>query len=215
MAENIDRRAALLRAFEFIYKSDISGDYHEFGVGKGVSLVRALKANAHWRREFGHDRIRRFFAYDSFEGLPVPQSEDLLDGYNVFKPGQFATHPDEVASAIAAAGLADEAVEFVVGRFDATLPARAAVADAGIRTAAIVHIDCDYYSSARTCLAYIGDRLIDGAVLLFDDWFCYRGRPDRGVRRAFDEWQVGGGWSVSEYFTYSWAGKAFIVALRP
>ena len=29
----------------------------------------------------------------------------------------------------------------------------------------------------------------DGSIIIFDDWFAFRGHPHRGERRAFDEWR--------------------------
>jgi hypothetical protein len=75
----------------------------------------------------------------------------------------------------------------------------------------IAHIDCDLYSSALDCLNFLDGRLADGAILLFDDWFCFRGHRDHGVRAALEVWSCGKKYDLIEYFSYSWAGKAFIV----
>ena len=212
MVGGIDRPGALDKAFEFIYKSESDGDYYEFGVYQGVSLARAVRADMGWRKKTGRCHVSRFFGFDSFEGFPPFAEADALEGYGVCQPGQFAnTSLDAVRAEIAREQMPIDAVTLIPGFFSQSLKSdttRAALADSRV---AIAHIDCDLYSSAQECLEFLDGRLIDGAVLLFDDWYCYRGRPDRGVRKAFVEWQASCAYLVSEYFGYSWAGRAFIV----
>lgn len=38
-------------------------------------------------------------------------------------------------------------------------------------------------------LEFVTDLLVDGTILIFDDWFLFRGRSDRGEQRAFAEWK--------------------------
>ncbi len=38
-----------------------------------------------------------------------------------------------------------------------------------------MHIDCDLYSSTKTVLGLLKDRLRDGAILVFDEYFNYPG----------------------------------------
>ncbi len=46
-------------------------------------------------------------------------------------------------------------------------------------------IDCDIYQPALDCLHYLGPRLADGAIVVFDDWPHTRGF---GEQRALEEW---------------------------
>ena len=48
--------------------------------------------------------------------------------------------------------------------------------------AGYARIDCDIYQPARECLHYLGPRLVDGAIAVFDDWPHVRGF---GEQRAF------------------------------
>lgn len=215
MASGIDRIGALSKAFEFIYKSETDGDYYEFGVFQGMSLGRAIRANTSWKKKTGRNFVHQFFGFDSFEGLPQFTNQDNLDGYGVFQPGQFSdTSDDAVLAKIKQEGLSAANVKLIPGFFSESLSAdstRRILSDSRV---AIAHIDCDLYSSATECLAFLDGRLADGAVLLFDDWYCYRGRPDCGVHKAFVEWQSCRPYYVSDYFSYSWAGRAFIVNLK-
>ena len=212
MAIGIDRGGALKKAFEFIYKSEIIGDYYEFGVYQGVSLCRALEVDITWAKKTKRKNIVNFYGFDSFEGLPYIKSEDHLDGYEVFQQGQFSgTRATVVMEEITRQGLPLERVTLVEGFYSKALKSDATKKLLQDSRVAIAHIDCDLYSSASECLDFLNSRLIDGAVLLFDDWYCYRGRSDKGVHRAFDEWIKSTGYNANEYFSYSWAGKAFII----
>ena len=215
MTGGFNREQALSRAFEFAYKSDTQGDYYEFGVYQGASLVRAMKADLAWQKRTGRAHLRRFFAFDSFEGLPPLEGPDRLASYDVFHEGQFGdTSVETVLAKLRSENLSSDNVEIFAGRFSDTLTRLEVLEKSNGRDVAVVHIDCDLYNSAVDCLSFLDGRLADGAMMLFDDWFCYRGRPDRGVRRAFEEWQGDKPYDVAEYFSYSWAGKAFIVTRR-
>jgi hypothetical protein len=48
-------------------------------------------------------------------------------------------------------------------------------------------------------------------LFIFDDYFCYRGHPDHGVRGAFRKWLSESGYRCTSYLNYSWAGKVFII----
>ena len=212
MASGIDRPGALDKAFEFIYKSEINGDYYEFGVFQGVSIARALRSDQAWKKKTRRSHVNRFFGFDSFAGLPQFAKDDRLDNYGVFQPGQFAdTSPDAVRAQIAREGMSVDNVTLIPGFFSTSLTADETLQQLSGSRVAIAHIDCDLYSSAKECLDFLDDRIEDCAVLLFDDWYCYRGRPDRGVHKAFVEWQAARHYHVSDYFSYSWAGRAFIV----
>ena len=54
--------------------------------------------------------------------------------------------------------------------------------------AAVVHIDCDLYASTVAVLDFITPFVIDGTVIVFDDFFYYRGHPKKGERGAFNRW---------------------------
>jgi predicted O-methyltransferase YrrM len=136
----------------------VQGLICEFGVFEGASIN-------HIARQLPH---RRVFGFDSFEGLPEHWRTS-------FGAGAFSTsgRPPRVESN----------VTLIQGWFDATLPAFAA-AHAG--PAALLHVDCDLYSSTKCILEHLGNRLIPGSVLVFDEFFNYPGWEDHAFR-AFSE----------------------------
>lgn len=125
---------------------DVPGAVLEFGVATGTTLGII----AH---EVSEDRY--VVGFDSFEGLP----EAWRTG---FPAGSYAQPPPLYVSG----------AEIVVGHFADTLPAFLLEHDEPI---AFMHLDADLYSSTRTVLDLVGDRLPAGAVLVFDEYFNYPG----------------------------------------
>ena len=81
-----------------------------------------------------------------------------------------------------------------------------------IKSAAIVFIDCDLYASTVPVLNFISDYLEDGAILIFDDWFCFKGSPERGEQKAFHEWLKNNPqFKAVEYHKFNWRGNSFII----
>jgi hypothetical protein len=58
----------------------------------------------------------------------------------------------------------------------------------GLDKVAIAWVDCDLYESTVPVLNFLTNRLQDGSLIFFDDWFCLKGHPDRGEQRACREW---------------------------
>jgi len=108
--------------------------------------------------------------FDSFQGLP----EDWQPGYH---RGSFDTH--------GRVPYVRPNVMLHTGWFHETLPEFITKCDTSI---AFLHIDCDLYSSTKTVLEYLGDRLRPGSVIVFDEYFNYPGWRNHEYR-AFQELQ--------------------------
>lgn len=74
-----------------------------------------------------------------------------------------------------------------------------------------VHIDVDLYSSCKTVLEFLTDKLQDGILLIFDDYYCHRCNPKYSVPKAINEWVDDRNIVLSEHCNYSWAEKVYIV----
>jgi len=119
----------------------------EFGVATGNTISMIAD-------ELGPDRI--VHGFDSFEGLPENW------GGHVERRGAFGrkgTLPKVPANVV-----------LHPGWFDETVPAFAA---AHPGPAAFIHLDADLYSSTRTVLDALSDRIVPGTVMLFDEYFNY------------------------------------------
>jgi hypothetical protein len=149
----------------------VAGDVVEFGCYGGTwleTLARILEKR-------GNDRL--LWGFDSFEGLPPPDAEK--DG-GIWETGQYAMSLEQVAINLRAADR--PFLRLVQGWFNESLAREPATA---ITKIAYARIDGDLYSSAVDCLAYLTDRLADGAILVFDDW---QFSVNHGEVLAFREW---------------------------
>lgn len=104
--------------------------------------------------------------FDSFEGLP----EDWRAG---FEAGAFATPLPEVRAN----------VKLHKGWFDKSVPVWAKEHQGPL---AFAHLDADLYSSTKTVLDILVDRVVAGTVLQFDEYFNYPGWKE-GEYKAFQE----------------------------
>lgn len=207
----------------------IEGDYLEFGVYRGGSFISAYKAFA---RQF-ENRIRqnsggikeeenrenrrriwnqmRFFAFDSFEGLPALTEEDAKS--QDFQQGQYACSESQFLEIITKAGVPSSVTRIVPGWFSDSCNAQTIQTHA-IKKAAVVWIDCDLYSSTKTVLEFITPLLQDGTILIFDDWFSYKGSPYAGEQKAFYEWikSISSRFTAQEYQKEKWKRASFILS---
>lgn len=51
---------------------------------------------------------------------------------------------------------------------------------------ALLHVDCDLYSSTRTVLSVLGSELNQGSLLVFDDFLAYAGYEQHEFRAAHE-----------------------------
>ena len=186
-------------AFAYCANNKMEGDYAEFGVFRGHTTIEASYA-AH-RHGLNDTQFRLF---DSFEGLPEVSGKD---GGGPFETGEFSFGRKGFENCLNKYGVDMNRVHITEGFFDETLPKNKT--DAKI---AVAWIDCDLYKSTIPVLEWLTDRLVDGAVICFDDWYTFSGRPDKGEQKATAEWlEANPQLSLMEYREFHWAGKSFLV----
>jgi hypothetical protein len=192
------------RALESAHRKGLAdhGDYYEFGIYRGYTLWHAQKV----MNRLGN-RSMRFFGFDSFEGFPEVQGTDQYK--NDFSRGQFATGLEQVRSMLTDHGVDWERTILVPGYFQDTL-SEDLIKIQGLRPAAVVLIDCVLYESTREALPFAAHLLVDGSILIFDDWNAFDADEDRGERRAFREFLSSRpDWTAEPFFDYGVYGKAF------
>ena len=204
---NPDQPTIVYKAAHLLASQRLEGDYLEFGVYQGYSFIRAYQTlryvfkrvatDAHSPERFALWEQMRYFAFDSFQGLPELHGID--SGSREFAPGHYACSEAHFRRNVAAAGLPPGKVITVPGWYDETCTPDT-LQRLGLARAAIIHIDCDLYESARTVLRFVTPLLQEGTVLIFDDWYNFAGNPALGEQRAFAEWKAGlPGWAFTEY----------------
>jgi hypothetical protein len=148
----------MANALQFVDKSDLlafalgkatlPGIVAEFGVWKGKSINR-LAQKVHPALVYG---------FDSFEGLKEDWAGwDMVKGSFDLKGGM----PSVATN-----------VRLLKGWFDATIPPFLAAVPGSF---AFAHVDSDTYEAAKAVLDLTRERLRPGTVLVFDEYFGYRG----------------------------------------
>jgi len=130
----------------------------EFGVWKGDTL-RFIRdtLDASWT----------VFGFDSFYGLPedwlgteIPKGSWNMDGKGI---GVFGT------------------TEYI-GLFNKTIPEFLKDYSEPL---ALIHLDCNIYSSSRDVLFGLNDRLVSGTIIVYDDW---QFRNSTAQQKAHFDW---------------------------
>jgi|GEM_PF-664909 hypothetical protein len=209
-----DALGALHRAWAYVHATQLPGDYYEFGVYRGASLIGSWLSQQYFRKWLARSNdlpFRRegsvaaflrqhpvFHGFDTFSGMP-----DNCEGEDSLAAGSFPTTRRLVERRCAIVGLKPPALHLVQGPF----------AETGGQTgtaAAIVHIDCDLYASTVDALRAVAPCLVQGSVVLFDDYNLFRADNRCGERRALTEFQAGGRIRLEPWFAYGPAAQAFL-----
>lgn len=210
-----DALGALHRAWGYVHATQLVGDYYEFGVYRGASLINSRFSQLHFRRHLERSRdlpfLRQgtvihflehnpsFYGFDTFAGMP-----DNTEGEDSLAPGSFLADRDAVTRRCHHFGLRPPVLQLFPGLFSQTGH------NIGPHPAAIVHIDCDLYASAADALRIIAPRLTQGTVLLFDDYNLFRADNRHGERRALAEFLSTQDIAVEPWFAYGPASQAFL-----
>lgn len=134
----------------------VDGLIMEFGVASGRTINHLAKTVP----------TSRIFGFDWFRGLP--------EGWRTgFPKGSF----NQAIPAVS------ENVTLIDGLFDESLPPFVANHS---EVASLLHIDCDLYSSTKTILDSLSNRIVPGTVIVFDEFFNYPGWRQHEYR-AFNE----------------------------
>ena len=209
------RTPTFFSALDYINYERVPGDVVEFGVYTGMSL--AIFAQGHAFDPKGMNR--RFVGFDSFEGLPAsaevharwqPRDCALNHSWHPRLAIGAPVTPAVTLDLFAACGLEPPALH--AGPFTETI---GRVVPSTYPEVALVHVDCDLYESTRDALTLVAPALQDGAMLMFDDWFHYRGNPHKGQARAFAEFlDQHPQWTSLPYRSYATFCQAFILSCR-
>jgi hypothetical protein len=181
---SVEAQYGLFRAVEYVVRAGVPGDFVECGVYKGGSVMVAAMSFRH----FG-DESRRFWLYDTFEGMPAPTERDLdfagrtpeqhLSTWGAGDVGQMAYSPiEEVRENLKRTGVSDERFQLVKGKVEETIPGTLPPGPISV-----LRLDTDWYESTRHELERLFPRLASGGVIVIDDYGFWR-----GSREACDEY---------------------------
>lgn len=155
---------------------DLSGLILEFGVFKGDSTDFLAIYNP----------MHAVYGFDSFEGIPERWTCDPAGKYSL--SGQLPKVKSNVY--------------LIKGWFEDTLPR---FLEEHKEHCSFIHVDCDLYSSTKTVLDELQDRIVPGTVIVFDEYFNYPGWQQHEFR-AFREFAEAHGIKY-EYIGYCSKGQ--------
>lgn len=181
---SIERQVVLSRAVDYLVENKIPGDIVECGVWKGGSMMliarRLLQLN---------DSHRQLFLFDTFEGMSAPDekdissvnnstAQDLLDKENKLDKNSIWCYSslDEVKSNLNKTNYPAEKLFYFKGKVEDTLP------EPSVGKIALLRLDTDWYESTKHELEILYDNIVDGGVLIIDDYGHWS-----GSKKAVDE----------------------------
>ena len=187
---SVERLAALIDGVRYCVRRNVPGAIVECGVWLGGSVLAVLLT----LQELGADD-RQVYLYDTFQGMTRPTEHDVsrydtpaLEGWdeksrritNAWWAGYFdpdVLNLDAVGEVVLSSGYEERLLHFVQGSVEETLPKTAP------DRLALLRLDTEWYESTRHELVHLYPRLVDGGVLIVDDYGHWE-----GCRRAVDEY---------------------------
>jgi hypothetical protein len=204
---NVGKTLALKQAFYYAALEALPGDYVEFGVFEGTSLIAAFENDRRLRPPAV--AARKFWGFDSFEG--GFKYFDPRDRHPFFREGAFASSQAQTARRLERHFRGRAPWQLVPGYFEDTLAGQRA-ADLGLNAVAVALVDCDLGTPAELALNFIRPALQPGSVLILDDYFAYRGSRQQGVAGAFERFRSR--WpelGFRRIFDYGHGGRGMVV----
>lgn len=161
---------------------DNDGIVAEFGVNTGGTINHIAKIMP----------ARKIHGFDSFQGLPEAWHGYNLDAGHFSRQGRMPR--------------VRENVTLHPGWFNDTLPPFVKSLSQPI---ALLHVDCDIYSSTRTIFQHLKDHIVPGTVIVFDEFFNYPNWQAHECK-AFMEFVAERGLEF-DYLAYSYEQAAVLV----
>lgn len=192
------------RTFDFLTDNRVHGDYYEFGCHRCRTFRMALTE----ARKHNLSKMR-FWAFDSFEGLPDPTTDTSVE---IWKRGMLSTSDVDFIKMVQEHGHYADNVKTIKGFYDQSLtPDLINEFRDAERKAMLINIDCDLYESAVPVFKFIEPLIQEGTVIYIDDLFAgYKGSPHKGVAKAFLEFQKMTTWKFQRHLDVGWGGRSYI-----
>ena len=154
----------------------------------------------------------RFFAFDSFEGLPEAKTKTGVSGY--FN-GALSTSEEAFRQLVEDHGIYTSNVHTIKGFYQDSLTESLQskmLADGS--KIAIVCLDCDLYESSVPIFHFIEPLIQEGTVIYIDDYMVgFKGSPVTGPARSFKEFESRSRFKFVELMRVGWWGRSFVAYL--
>lgn len=168
---------------EDVIKNNVFGDFVETGVAAGGQIIMMKQAIIDY-----NDINRTIYAFDSFEGIPMPTNKDnQMAGIRYLSEEEIKNqpNPDEYEKFLVSSGATVHSLEdfnrniinsgvnlsqiqSIKGWFEYTIPRyKFKFKENGI---AVLRLDGDNYSSTKVVLENLYDYVNTGGYIIIDDW---------------------------------------------
>jgi len=182
---SVERLVTLYRAVDYIETNEIEGDVVECGVWRGGSMI--LVANR--LKEYNNQK-RNLFLFDTYEGMTKPMDVDvsfdnqkadsllqsvdkkMYEGNNIWCYASI----EDVRANVFATNYNPAKIYLIKGKVEDTLPTDK------ISKIALLRLDTDWYESTKHELEHLYDKLVNGGILIVDDYGHWQ-----GAKKAVDE----------------------------
>jgi O-methyltransferase len=187
-----ERILALHDAVRYLVQNRIEGDIVECGVWRGGSMMVVAKTL------LALGDARDLYLCDTFEGMSPPTehdrafdsrtAEEMLEktSREAGRSAWCIAGEDDVRQNVFSTGYPSRRVHFVRGKVEDTLP------EAAPERIALLRLDTDWYESTKHELEVLYPRLVEGGVLILDDYGYWQ-----GARKAVDEYFAGSEFGTS------------------
>jgi O-methyltransferase len=171
-----------LLAAHYVEINDIKGDVVEAGVHMGGSIA-ALSLSV------TSDANRKFWCYDTFSGMPEPGKYDSALARTIFSKhvrsdgssNWCETSLEMVKENLVSLQAPLDKFEFIVGKVEDTLKIKSNLP----RQIAVLRLDTDWYESTKMELEVLFPLVINGGVIIVDDYGKWS-----GSKKAVDEYFI-------------------------
>lgn len=159
------------------YRGVVGTCYAECGCAAGAQIIAMLE---------GSEFKRPIWAFDSFEGIPLPSNkDDQMPGIAMLKPWEIASLPEPGKQVLKSSGATIVSLEdfwdhiyralgheewfpltTVKGWFEETM----LNLNPEINKISLLRLDGDLYNSTWVCLQHLFPKVIQGGCVIVDDW---------------------------------------------
>ncbi len=176
------RISKILAHYELFKKTvDLAGEIVEFGVFKGVSLLRW----AHFRQMHGGASSKRIIGFDVFDKFPsTDYAQDHAKlGKFIESAGDQSISRDQLTNLLSHHGL-DAGVDLIEGDILETVPGF--LESRPELKISLLNLDTDIYEPAVVILESMWERVVPGGIVLLDDYAVFPGET-----KAVDDFFAG------------------------
>ena len=203
---NLEKYYAIKKIHSLSTVEGMDGDYLEFGIFRGSSFCHSIRCFKASQKKNFDMKPMSFYGFDSFKGFGSTDEEDKHPFFADINFIADKTIVERRARKVAG----DIPFHIIPGFFNDSLKNNPE--NLGIRKARIIFIDSDTYKSAKAALDFCAPIVQVGTFIALDDSFLYRGREDRGERRAFCEFIRERNIEARVIFAYGLCGIVFIIS---